>query len=106
MGWYHEPRVPQGEPAVNEKDVWLEDGVIKLGHWDGSAWVVEATVDSTGLLGEKGATGDEGPPCPTGGTLIHWTVNTHRSSQQPATVIRAITPKYITTSGNRASPIL
>lgn len=48
MGWYHEPRVPQGEPALNEKDVWLEGGAIRFGHWDGSAWVVDRTIDETG----------------------------------------------------------
>ncbi|MFA5376767.1 MAG: hypothetical protein WC455_13545 [Dehalococcoidia bacterium] len=76
MGTYHEYRAPQGEPATGEHDVWLENGEVVWGHWDGSAWVVDATADSAalpgptgdkGATGDKGPTGDEGPPCPTGG---------------------------------------
>ena len=46
MGVYHEPRVPQGSPTTGEKDVWLEGGEIKFGHWDGSDWVVDRTIGS------------------------------------------------------------
>ena len=44
MGVYHEPRVPQGAPVTGEKDVWLEGGEIKFGHWDGAAWVVDRII--------------------------------------------------------------
>ena len=44
MGVYHEPRVPQGSPTTGEKDVWLEGGEIKFGHWDGSGWVVDSAI--------------------------------------------------------------
>jgi len=63
---YHEYRAPQGAPADGEHDVWLENGTVKWGHWSAatSAWVVDATADSAGLVGVQGPPGD---PCPTGG---------------------------------------
>lgn len=64
MGVYHEPRVPQGAPAVDEHDVWLDNGSVIWGHWNGTAWVVDATADASGLVGVQGPDGD---PCPTGG---------------------------------------
>ena len=66
MGTYHEYRAPQGEPADGEHDVWLDSGEVIWGHWDAttSAWVVDATADSSGLVGVQGPDGD---PCPTGG---------------------------------------
>ena len=64
MSTYHEYRAPQGEPAAGEKDVWLDGGSVIWGHWDGSAWVVDATADAAGLVGVQGP---DGEPCPTGG---------------------------------------
>jgi hypothetical protein len=66
MGTYNEPRPPSGSPVDNEKDVWLADGKVKWGHWNEAtgAWIVDATADANGLVGEKGPDGD---PCPTGG---------------------------------------
>jgi len=66
MGTYNEPRPPSGAPTDGEHDVWLDGGTIKWGHWNAatSAWVVDATADSDGLVGAKGPDGD---PCPTGG---------------------------------------
>ena len=46
MGTYHEYRAPQGEPADGERDVWLEDGEVKFGHYVSSVdtWVVDRTL--------------------------------------------------------------
>lgn len=52
MNTYHEYRAPQGEPADGERDVWMEDGEVKFGHWDGSAWVVDRVISSVDVTTE------------------------------------------------------
>ena len=66
MGRYKEGRAPQGAPTDGEKDVWMADGEIILGHYVAATdeWVADAVVDSAGLVGVQGPAGE---PCPTGG---------------------------------------
>jgi hypothetical protein len=53
MGTYHEYRAPQGAPADGERDAWLEDGKLVIGHYVSATgtWSTDRTIDYANITG-------------------------------------------------------